>query len=316
MKAMLALAVTLMLLAFSACAAQPQPVETPTEPPVQVTQPAPTEPPTEAPTEAPALPEWEGSSWQQGEPITPQPGDTVATWDAVKANDFPDDLWCTDLGLLEKWMAVEGLTWKDLNERDCSQLILAVALDVDGVSTLTVCYERQEDGTWAAVEDLGRMAGFTGSKGIQHDRRRNTRRSPAGLWGLGSAFGVAEQPEGLKVAWRDVTPQSDWVCDAQSIYFNTWQERDDPTLTEGWNRNDVEHLEDYDVTYRYAVVIQYNTPPYVIPNRGCAIFLHCSDHPTSGCIGLQEEDMLQTLLWLDHSKNPHILITGYQLPEQ
>ena len=33
-------------------------------------------------------------------------------------------------------------------------------------------------------------------------------------------------------------------------------------------------------------------------------------------IGLLEEDMLETLLWLDHSKNPHILITGYQLPEE
>ena len=159
------------------------------------------------------------------------------------------------------------------------------------------------------------MAGYTGSKGIQHDRQRNTRRSPAGLWGLGSAFGVAQMPENLKVAWRDVTPQSDWVCDAESIYFNTWQERDDTALTETWNHDDVEHLEDYDVTYRYAVVIQYNTPPYVIPDRGCAIFLHCSDHPTSGCIGLLEEDMLQTLLWLDHTKHPHILITGYQLPE-
>lgn len=304
-----------LLLTASACTAPQPSAEPPTEAPTQATLPAPTEPPTEPPTEAPTLPEWKGSAWQEGEPITPQPGDTAATWDAAKAEAFPADLWCTDLGLLVKWMSVEGLTWEDLDERDCDQLILAVAQDTDGVSTLTLCYERQEDGQWAPVEHLGRMAGYTGSKGIQHDRQRNTRRSPAGLWALGSAFGVAEQPADLKVPWRDVTPQSDWVCDADSVYFNTWQERDDPTLTETWNWNDVEHLEDYDVTYRYSVVIEYNTPPYVIPDRGCAIFLHCSDHPTSGCIGLLEEDMLATLQWLDHSKNPHILITGYQLPE-
>ena len=315
MKKILSLLFAVVLLTAAACAAPEPPAEPPTEPPTQATQPAPTQPATEPPTEPPTLPEWKGSAWQEGDPITPQPGDTAETWDAVKAADFPADLWCTDLGLLEKWMAVEGLTRADLDARDCDQLILAVAQDLDGVSTLTICYERQEDGTWAPVEHLGRMAGYTGSKGIQHDRQRNTRRSPAGLWALGSAFGVAEQPADLKVPWRDVTPQSDWVCDANSIYFNTWQERDDPNLTETWNRNDVEHLEDYDVTYRYSVVIEYNTPPYVIPDRGCAIFLHCSDHPTSGCIGLLEEDMLATLKWLDHSKNPNILITGYQLPE-
>lgn len=295
--------------------------ETPKEPPqeeIAVPQPQPDPEPAPQPEPIPEpepQPVWIESDWQQGEPIAPQPGDTAQTWQPEKAAEYPADLWCTDLGLLEKWMAVEGLTWADLDARECDQLILAVALDADGVSTITVCYERDASGNWTPVEHLGRMAGYAGSKGIQHDRQRNTRRSPAGLWGLGSAFGVAEMPEGLKVAWRDVTPQSDWVCDAESIYFNTWQERDDTSLTKSWNWSDVEHLEDYDVTYRYAVVIQYNTPPYVIPDRGCAIFLHCSDHPTSGCIGLLEEDMLQTLLWLDHSKNPHILITGYQLPE-
>lgn len=315
MGKILSLFLSLMLLTSSACAA-PVPQEQPTEPPTQATEPAPTEPETEPPTEPEPPPVWVESDWQQGDPITPQPGDTADTWDAVKAENFPPDLWCTDMGLLIKWMAVEGLTWEDLDARGCDQLILAVAQDFDGVSTVTVCYERQEDGTWAPVEHLGRMAGYTGSKGIQHDRQRNTRRSPAGLWALGSAFGLAEMPEGLKLAWRDITPQSDWVCDAESIYFNTWQERDDTSLTETWNWDDVEHLEDYDVTYRYGVVIRYNTPPYVIPDRGCAIFLHCSDHPTSGCIGLLEEDMLETLRWLDHSKNPHILITGYQLPEE
>jgi L,D-peptidoglycan transpeptidase YkuD (ErfK/YbiS/YcfS/YnhG family) len=112
--------------------------------------------------------------------------------------------------------------------------------------------------------------------------------------------------------WGNVTPNSDWVCDANSIYFNTWQERDDPTLESGWDYGDVEHLEDYVTQYAYAVVIQYNTPPYTIPDRGCAIFLHCSRGATGGCIGLNETDMLDTLLWLDPELNPHILITGYQ----
>lgn len=251
------------------------------------------------------------SSPKTGDPISPQPGDTTATWDAERAVAYPADSVCTDLQLLEKWLAVEGLTFKDLDERNCNQLILVSAQD-DGVRTVTVCYARQKSGEWVPVEHLGRMNGFTGANGIVHNRRRNTNTSPAGLWGLGTAFGNAEKPHGIRIPWRNVTPNSDWVCDANSIYFNTWQERDDPTLESGWDYGDVEHLEDYVTQYAYAVVIQYNTPPYTIPDRGCAIFLHCSRGATGGCIGLNETDMLDTMLWLDPECAPHILITGYQ----
>lgn len=248
---------------------------------------------------------------QTGAPISPQPGDTSVTWDAEKAVGYPADADCSDLELLEKWLAVEGLTYQDLDERNCDQLILVVAQD-DGIQTITVCYERLESGEWEPVDSLTRMHGFTGSNGIAHNRRRNTNTSPAGLWALGTAFGNAEKPNGIQMPWRDITPNSDWVCDANSIYFNTWQERDDPLLESGWDYGDVEHLEDYVTQYAYAVVIEYNTPPYTIPDRGCAIFLHCSRGATGGCIGLNETDMLDILLWLDPKNNPHILITGFQ----
>ena len=257
-------------------------------------------------------PLWDGSDIQAGEAIVPQPGDTADTWDITRAEHWPADDACTDIQLLLKWLEVEGLSFEDLAARNCTQLVLTVARAEDGVSTITTCYTF-EDNAWHAVPGLIRMAGYTGSNGIAHNRQRNTRQSPAGLWKLGAAFGLAEKPEHLRLAWRDITPQSDWVCDAESPYFNTWQERDDPTLIP-WNYYDVEHLADYDPTYRYACVMEYNTPPYVIPDRGCAIFLHCSDHPTGGCIGLLEEDMLATLLWLNPRENPYILVTGHEKP--
>lgn len=249
---------------------------------------------------------------QSGEPISPQPGDTTSTWDASKITDYPSDDNCTDMELLEKWMAVEGLTYTDLDERSCNQLILVVATKTDGVQTCTSCYERQSDGTWDAVTGLTRMNGHTGSNGISHNRKRNTNTSPAGLWKLGTAFGNAEKPSEIKMPWRNITPNSDWVCDANSMYFNTWQERDDPTVKESWDYGDVEHLEDYVSQYAYACVIEYNTPPYTIPDRGCAIFLHCSNEATGGCIGLEENDMVNTLCWLDPNLNPYILISGHQ----
>lgn len=253
-------------------------------------------------------PVWDESEYQQGKPVTPQPGDTTATWNPAVTLDYPADGDCSDLELLEKWMTVEGLTWADIESRQCNQLIL-VAAQEDGISTLTTCYARQDGGGWAAVEDLTRMSGWVGSGGVMHDRRRNTNTSPAGLWSLGTAFGNGEQPQGLHIPWRDVTPNSEWVCDENSIYFNSWQERNDPTLTESWS-DDVEILAEYPDAYAYACVIRYNTPPYTVPDRGCAIFLHCSDGPTGGCVGLPREDMIRTLLWLVEGKHPHILITG------
>lgn len=156
------------------------------------------------------------------------------------------------------------------------------------------------------------MNGHTGSNGISHNRKRNTNTSPAGLWELGTAFGNSEKPSGIKIPWRNITPNSDWVCDANSIYFNTWQERDDPTLEGSWGYEDVEHLEDYVSQYAYVCVIKYNTQPYTIPDRGCAIFLHCSKGATGGCIGLEEDDMVNTLCWLDPNLNPYIFISGHQ----
>ena len=259
--------------------------------------------------------EEESSAEQTGEDAIsdepkPQAGDTTQSWNPALAEAWASDGACGDAELLEKWLAVEGLTQCDLDARACRQLILVSAQPTDGVESLTVCYERETGGSFAAVEGLPRMHGHVGKNGILHDRRRNSNTSPAGLWALGTAFGNAEQPEGLKLPWRQVTPNSDWVCDEDSPYFNTWQERDEPGLLP-WS-DDVEHLEDYPELYAYACVIEFNRPPEVDPERGCAIFLHCSERGTGGCVGLPREDLLAVLRWLDPAKNPYILITGVQ----
>ena len=239
-----------------------------------------------------------------------QPGDTTPTWQPALAADYPSDADCTDQQLLEKWLAVEGLTETDLEALGCWQLILVSAQPGEEPNrTLTVCYERVQDGGFAPAEGLTRMEGYVGKNGIRHDRRRNTNTSPAGLWPLGFAFGNEEPPKGLKLPWRQVDPDSDWVCDEDSRFFNTWQERGDPMVPEGWSE-DVEHLEDYPKQYAFACVIGFNRPPETVPDRGCAIFLHCSEGPTGGCVGLSREDMLSVLNWLNGEKQPYILITG------
>ncbi|MBR4193728.1 MAG: hypothetical protein IKQ54_05310 [Oscillospiraceae bacterium] len=253
---------------------------------------------------------------EQTEPPTPaipyQIGDTTPTWRPELEKNYPQDSDCDAEQLLEKWMTVEGLTMADLDARDCRQLILVSAQPSDGVTTLTVCYERSADGAFHPVAGLDRLQGFVGKNGIMHDRRRDSNSSPAGLWAIGTAFGNEAPPENLKLPWRQVTPNSDWVCDENSPYFNTWQERDDPELLP-WS-DDVEHLEDYPTQYAWACVIEFNRPPDVVPDRGCAIFLHCAKTGTGGCVGLRREDMYSVLQWLDPDKKPYILITSAERP--
>lgn len=288
----------------------------PTEPDpglvVDITEPPSTVPSPAATTE-PAPAQTSEASPEPPPPAIPyQRGDTTPTWRPELAAQYPADADCSAALLLEKWMAVEGLRPADLDERDCRQLILVVARPADSATTLTVCFERAEDGAFRPVAGLDRLQGFVGKNGIQHDRRRNTNTTPAGLWAIGTAFGNEPPPDGLKLPWRQVTPNSDWVCDDQSPYFNTWQERDDPSLIP-WS-DDAEHLADYPTQYAWACVIEFNRPPDVVPDRGCAIFLHCSRGGTGGCVGLRREDMRAVLRWLDAEKHPYILIAGAQLP--
>ncbi len=106
----------------------------------------------------------------------------------------------------------------------------------------------------------------------------------------------------LSVEYRQINNNCYWVDDPESPLYNQWTESD--TVT--WNS--AEHLSDYPLAYKYAVVINYNMNP-IVPNKGSAIFLHCmTGSYTAGCVAVPEYDMLYILKWLDSSKNPIIII--------
>lgn len=67
---------------------------------------------------------------QSGVPITPQPGDTSATWDRSKAEQFPSDDDCTDMELLEKWTAVEGALMPTLTSAAAHSFCLSVHVNL------------------------------------------------------------------------------------------------------------------------------------------------------------------------------------------
>ena len=78
--------------------------------------------------------------------------------------------------------------------------------------------------------------------------------------------------------------------DVSSKYYN--QLVDEKNVSKDWKS--AEHLSDYQKQYEYAIEIKTN--PENVPGNGSAIFLHCSvQKPTSGCVAIEKEKMLEIL---------------------
>lgn len=185
-----------------------------------------------------------------------------------------------------------GYTENDISD---SQQIITVE---SFASSCSVClFEKNEN--WIQT---GETNGFVGKYGVSAYSTEGDFCTPQGLFQLGFAFGT--QPlDGLSVEYRMINDNCYWIDDSLSPLYNQWVESSEIF----WNS--AEHLADYPDSYKYSVVINYNTNP-IVPYAGSAIFLHCSNGSyTAGCVSVPENDMLKILYWLNSSKNPIILIT-------
>ncbi len=176
---------------------------------------------------------------------------------------------------------------------DSEQFIFA---ESSGTSCTVSLYEKNDQWTQKAS-----YPGIVGRNGVNQKSREGDYCTPFGLYSLGFAFGM-ESIDGLDVEYRVINSNCYWVDDPESEYYNQWLETDTPV----WNS--AEHLSDYENSYRYGIVINYNMDP-VVPGAGSAIFLHCATGDyTAGCVAVPKENMLDILKWVDSSKSPLIFI--------
>lgn len=158
------------------------------------------------------------------------------------------------------------------------------------------CYEKV-DGFWKMNFD---SSGILGMNGATDYKQEGDKKTPRGLYPLGFAFGTLDVD--TKMEYRLINDMCYWIDDQNSEYYNQWVE----TSTPSWNS--AEHLIEYAKSYKYAVVIEYNTNP-VVKGRGSAIFLHCATGSyTAGCVAVPEKQMFNILSWLDEKQSPMILI--------
>lgn len=129
-------------------------------------------------------------------------------------------------------------------------------------------------------------------------------KSPNGLFELGRVFGYDELgPTSLD--YTQTNSEDKWIDDPEASDYNTY-------VRGNTSAKSFEHLKLNSIDYKYCMVIEYNTKP-VVKGKGSAIFFHLSDEkytPTSGCVAIAENDMLNYLQWLMPNKKRAILLTS------
>jgi len=204
------------------------------------------------------------------------------------------------------------------------QLVVVTSAGWDATDGSLRRFERDGDGKWRQAGDavpvmLGRSGsawglGLHGEPGDGPRKREGDGRAPAGVFGIGTAFGYADGAiTSLPYAAMDA---GDWCIDvADSPLYNrivnTRDVGDDAIegSTEPMRRD--LHA-DGDVRYKLGFVVEHNAA--ATPGGGSCIFAHLWRKPgetTAGCTAMAEPVMQELLAWLDAQRQPLFVL----LPE-
>lgn len=197
-----------------------------------------------------------------------------------------------------------------------SQLLLVTAPTWRSSRAALQRLVRDRDGRWQPVgKPLAARIGANGfgrGRGLWAPRsgpekEEGDRRSPAGVFELGTAFGTLKWSKEKRGPWpwRDVDSLDRWVDDPSSKHYNRWRRLPRAGARGAWRS--AEKL----AVYRVGIVIEHNRAP-VKPSAGSAIFLHDGNlsEPSVGCTMLSLRDMQRVLRWLRAEAKPLIV----QLP--
>ena len=160
---------------------------------------------------------------------------------------------------------------------------LVIVKGQGGGNAIVEFHMKDSSGAWKQVFSVD---SYVGSNGISYNKSEGDRRTPAGVFSFGTAFGIADNP-GCNISYRKVTSDDYWVDDPNSKYYNQWVSGN--VSDRDWNS--AEHLIDHGEVYKYSIVINYNT----VKGKGSAIFLHCKTYPTPGCVSIPESYMIKLL---------------------
>jgi L,D-peptidoglycan transpeptidase YkuD (ErfK/YbiS/YcfS/YnhG family) len=188
--------------------------------------------------------------------------------------------------------------------------------DAEQVVTVVAASTASTEGTlqaWRKVAGGWRRAGgavhaWLGSAGLTRHPSEAVSATPIGSFTLTRAFGRDADP-GTALPYTQTTAADWWISQSGPLYNTMQRCVANCAFTQGEPN---EHLY-YEVPYyRYAVVIDYNTPDSpggVRQGAGSAFFLHVTvGEPTQGCVSIDEPDLVRLMRWLAPARHPRILI--------
>jgi zinc D-Ala-D-Ala dipeptidase len=202
------------------------------------------------------------------------------------------------------------------------QLLVVTTHGWDEKQGELMLYERSsDDSPWVPVP--ASIPVVVGSKGLAWGiglhptnletpcKKEGDKKSPAGIFSLGTAFGLAPPSgmEQLKWEYLPLHPFIETVDDPLSRHYNCLVDR--RTVIPDWHSSEKMSEEPL---YAMGLVVHHNFPnPKAY--AGSAIFLHIwrgENSGTAGCTAMNREDLRRVLFWIDPSKSPVLV----QLPIQ
>jgi D-alanyl-D-alanine dipeptidase len=204
------------------------------------------------------------------------------------------------------------------------QMVLVVTKDWDTVAGTMRRFERpDEHSPWKAMG--GKTPVVVGRNGLGWGRGLNAPvnlpgpvkkegdgKSPAGIFRLSSAFGLAEPTpaNSIKLPYQPLSALIECVDDVKSVHYNSIVDRAQVARVD-WDSS--EKMRAIGSQYRLGVVVDHNVDPRTAGGGSC-IFMHIwkdAHTGTSGCTAMASEKMDGFLPWLDPSAQPVLV----QLPE-
>lgn len=131
--------------------------------------------------------------------------------------------------------------------------------------------------------------------------------SPAGIFRVPFAFGLAEPVQAARLLRMKYVMLTDGIVgveDPASRHYN--QIVDATQVTADWD--DGAPMNRRGEFYRWGAFVAHN--PENIPGEGSCILLHQwpgSDIPTAGCTGMEEQNLVRILEWLDPAMEPRLV---------
>lgn len=137
------------------------------------------------------------------------------------------------------------------------------------------------------------------------------KRSPAGIFSLGSVFGYADEEQAgvTMMPYIHVDQKTHCIEDDGSVYYNQIVQAERDMID--WKFADA--MRRLDDLYRYGVFVNHN--PTQEDSAGSCIFLHTwrgPDSGTAGCTAMDPDKLAEIIFWLNNSKRPLLV----QLPKR